>query len=125
MAFWVSSMGRLLRVMHRAGWLRANLSQFALVDAVRHDGFGCVFACLELRSLLLWSWVSLAGFLCTCCGQRGVAHLLVRVGRADLHELGLHGNSLDNVGIDLGVVTVRVGASVLPYVRKYQLAIAG
>ena len=47
-----SAFGRLfLGMVYRAGWLGANLPQFALVDAVRHDGFGGVLARLEFRPL--------------------------------------------------------------------------
>ncbi len=45
-------LGRLLfGMVNLAGWLGANLPQFALVDAVRHDGLSGVFARLELRPL--------------------------------------------------------------------------
>jgi len=42
-------------MVNRAGWLGVNLPQFALIDAVRHDGLGSVLAGFELRTqLLLW-----------------------------------------------------------------------
>src|SRR6185312_12384636 len=53
--------------------------------------------------------------------QRRAAFLLLTVCRADLHELGLRRNGLGNMGIDLRVVAVWVGASVLPYVGKQEL----
>ena len=110
-------------MMHRAGWLGANLSQFALVDAVRHDGFCGVFAGFELRAHRLFFGRGLLwpDFGVLVARQRRAAFLLLAVGRADLHELGFRRNGLGNMGIDLRVVAVWVGASVLPYVRKQEL----
>jgi hypothetical protein len=85
---------------------------FALVDAVRHSGFGRVFAGFELRAhrlafgrRLLWS-----DFGVLVARQRRAAFLLLAVGRADWHQLGLRCNGLGNMGIDLRVVAVWVGA---------------
>src|SRR6185312_7879470 len=113
----------LLRVMHRAVRLRANLADFALVDAVRDDGFGGVFACFELRSDRLFFACGLLrpDFGVLVARQRRAAFLLLPVGRADLHELGFRRNGLGNMGIDLRVIAVWVGASVLPYIRKQEL----
>ena len=48
-----------LGMVYRAGWLGANLPQFALVDAVRHDSFSGVLARLEFRPLRFLGCVGL------------------------------------------------------------------
>jgi hypothetical protein len=110
----------LLGMMHRTVSLRANLADFALVDTLRPDGFCGVFAGFELRadSLFFGRGLLWPDFGVLVARQRRTAFLLLAVGRADLHELGFRRNGLGNMGIDLRVVAVWVGASVLPYVRK-------
>ena len=57
-------------------------------------------------------------------GKSGAAFLLLGVGRADLHELGLCRNGLGNVRIHLRLIAAWVGASVLlAEVRKQQLVV--
>src|ERR1017187_3133152 len=99
--------------MHRAGRLRAYLTKFALVDALRDDGFRGELARLELRPGRLFFAGGLVGtdFDILVTRQGSAAFLLLSIGRADLHELGLSGKGLSNMGIDLRLIAGGVGAS--------------
>jgi hypothetical protein len=98
--------------MHWAGWLRAYLTQFALVDALRDDGFGGELARLELRSGRLFFAGGLVGtdFDVLVTRQGDAAFLLLAIGRADLHELGLSGKGLGNMGINFRLIADGIGA---------------
>jgi hypothetical protein len=116
-----------LGVMHRAGWLRAYLANLALVDTFGHDGFGGELARLELRSGRLFFAGGLVGtnFDVLVTRQRRTALLLLSIGRADLYELGLGGEGLGNVGIDLRLIADGIGASVLlAHAQKEELIVS-
>lgn len=81
-------------MVYRAGWLGANLPQFAFVDAVRNDGLGRVLACLELRPLRFLRRVGLllADFNVLVARDGFFAFRLLFVCRADLNKLRLRGD---------------------------------
>ena len=100
-------------MMHRAGWLGADLAQLALVDALGNDGLGGVLAGLELRSCGLFFGGGLLGpDFGVLVARQGAALLLLTIGRADLHQLGFRRNGLGYVSIHLGLITGRRGTSV-------------
>jgi hypothetical protein len=81
-------------MVHGAGRLGANLPQFALLDAVRHDGLGGVFARFELGPFRLFRRVGLllANFDVLVARDGLLAFRLLLVCRADLDKIGLGGN---------------------------------
>ena len=119
----------LLRMVHRAGRLGANLPQFALVDAVRHDGLGGVLARFELRPLRLLRRVGLLlpDFDVLVARDGLLAFRLLLVCRADLDKLRLGGNLGLYVRVQLGGVAIRVGASIriAADIGKEQFVVSG
>ena len=105
--------GLLLGMMHRAGWIGADLVDGADVAAFGDDGLGGELAHLELGPLRLVLRLRLlvpnGGVL--VARQDGAAFLLLAVGRADLHKLRLRGDGLGDVRIDLGLIAGWVGAA--------------
>ena len=95
-----------------ASWLRANLPQFALVDAIRDDGFGGVLARFELRPLRLFRGVGLLlSDFDILVARNGLLSLwLLPVGRADLDKFWLGRDLLLNVRLQLCRIAGRIGA---------------
>src|SRR5580692_1453352 len=101
-------------MVYRAGWLSANLPQFALVDAVGNDGFGRVLAGLEFRPLRFLRRVRLLfpdfDVLVTRDGL--LAFRLLLVCRADLDKLRFGGNLSFYVFVQFSGIAIWVGTSV-------------
>jgi hypothetical protein len=88
-----------------------NLSQFALVDAVRNDGLGGVIARLELRPLCFLRRVGLPlpDFDVLVARDGLLPFGLLLVCRADLDKLRLGGNLGFYVRVQFGCIAIRVG----------------
>src|SRR5947209_2330668 len=116
-------------MVYRAGRLGANFPQFALVDALRHNGLGGVLARPELRRLrflrpvglllpdfdvlVAWDGLLSLGLLVVCC--------------ADLDKLRFGSDLGFHMRVQLGGIAIRVGASVRvsACIGKQQLVMSG
>jgi len=116
-------------MVNRAGRLGANLPQFALVDAVRHDGLGGVLARFELGPFRLFRRVGLllANFDVLVARDGLLAFRLLLVSRADLDKFRLSGNLGFHVRVQFGGIAIRVGASIgIPaHIGKEQFVVSG
>jgi hypothetical protein len=111
----------LLGMVNGAGRLGANLPQFALLDAVRHDGLGGVLARFELGPFRLLRRVGLllANFDVLVARDGLLAFRLLLVCRADLDKFRLSGNLGFNVRVEFCGIAVRVGARIgIPVVAE-------
>jgi hypothetical protein len=99
-------------MVHRAGWLGANLPQFALVDAVRNDSLGGVLTRLELRPFRLLRGVGLLlpDFDILVARDCLLAIRLLLVCSADLDKLRLCGDLGLDVRFQFGGVAIWIGA---------------
>jgi hypothetical protein len=102
----------LFRMVNRAVWLGANLPQLALVDTVRHNGFGRVLARFELRPLRLLRRIRLLlpDFDVLVARDCLFTLGLLLVCRADLDKLRFRGDLGFYMRIQLGTIAIRVGA---------------
>ncbi len=102
----------LLGMVNGAGRLGANLPQFALLDAVRHDGLGSVLARFELgpSRLLRRVGLLLANFDVLVARDGLLAFRLLLVCRADLDKIGLGDNLRLYVRVQFRRIAIRVGA---------------
>src|SRR5579883_1693320 len=101
-------------MMDGASGVCADLMDSADFAAFGDDGLGGEFADLVLGPLgfvfRFWLVVPNRGVL--IAGQNGAAVLLPAVGRADLQQFRLRGNTRRNVCLNLGLIAGGVGAAV-------------
>ena len=102
----------LLRMVHRAGRIGADLVNGADIATLGDDGVRRELANLELGSfgLFLRFWFLVADRGVLVSRQDLAAFLLLAVSRTDLHELRLYGDLLGDVCANLRLIATRVGA---------------